>query len=217
MRRLIALGVVVLVVVVFGVGQLVLPGIAASRLRSRLAQSGQVLSVQVSAFPAIKLLWHHADSVVIRMGRYQPVTPSALGSTLAQAGDVGRLTASAQELVDGLLTLHDATLSKRGDLLAGHATVDESDLRSALPILDSVTPVASSGGQLTLQGTASLFGVTGTIDVTVAARDGDLVAAPDLPLVPTITLFSHPGISVEGISARPVAGGFVVNGTAALG
>ena len=69
MRRtsLIAAGVVVLVVVLLGVAQLVLPGIAASSIRDRLSRSGKVLDVQVSAFPAIELLWHQADRVVVRM------------------------------------------------------------------------------------------------------------------------------------------------------
>lgn len=62
MRRLAVLGVVALVVavVVLGVAQLVLPGIAAQRIRSQLDRYGHVRSVSVSAFPAIELLWHRA-------------------------------------------------------------------------------------------------------------------------------------------------------------
>src|SRR5450755_588013 len=95
-RPLTALAAVV--VVVLGVAQLVLPGIAAQRLRDQLARSGQVLSVHVSAFPAIELLWHHADSVVVRMGSYSSASATHLGSTLQRSGDVGSLTASAREV-----------------------------------------------------------------------------------------------------------------------
>ncbi|MFZ0377875.1 MAG: hypothetical protein WAL38_08625, partial [Solirubrobacteraceae bacterium] len=65
-----ALGVAGLVLLVLVVAQLVLPGIAADRLRDQLARSGTVISVKVSAFPAIELLWGDADSVVVRLGRY---------------------------------------------------------------------------------------------------------------------------------------------------
>jgi len=217
MRRLAALGVAALIIVLLVVAQLVLPGIAAQRLRDQLARSGQVLSVQVQAFPAIELLWHHADKVVVRLGRYRPRTGN-LPSTLDQTGDVGTLDASAQEVDYGLLTLHNATLAKRGDELRGSATVTDADLRSALPILSSVTPVASAGGRLTLRGTASLFGLTASADATVSAQNGKLVVAPDFPLggFATLTVFSAPHVSVQSVSASPTTGGFIVRGTAIL-
>ena len=214
MRRLAALAAGVLVVVVLGVGQLVLPGIAASHLRSQLSRDGQVLSVSVSAFPAVELLWHQADHVVIRMGRYDPPSGS-LGRTLAQTGDVGTLQASAQELHYGLITLHNASLFKRGDTLAGAALVSEADLRTALPILSSVTPVASANGQLTFRGTA--FGISA--DATVSAQNGNLIVAPDVPFggLATITLFSDPHVAVQQIGASAASGQtFAVKGTAVL-
>jgi LmeA-like phospholipid-binding len=217
MRRLVALTVGVLVVVVFGVAQLVLPGIAAQRLRDQLSRSGQVLEVQVHAFPAIKRLWHHADSVVIALGRYRS-NPDDLGSTLDQSSSVGSLRASVGELDTGLLTLRHATLVKRGAQLTASATVTEADLRAALPILQSVTPVASGDGQLTLQGTATLFGVTASVDATVRAQDGQIVVSPDVPFggLATITAFSNPHVGVESIGAAPASGGFTVRGTAIL-
>src|ERR1700742_397117 len=127
MRRLAALAVTGLVVVALVVAQLVLPGIAAQRLRDQLSRSGRVLTVQVSAFPAIELLWHHAGSVTIRMASYR-ATPANLPDKLAQSGDVGTLRASVQVFRDGLLTLHDAGLVKQGNRLSGSAVVAESDL-----------------------------------------------------------------------------------------
>jgi hypothetical protein len=217
MRRLAALGVLAIVVLVLGVGQLVLPGIAEQRLRDRLQRSGQVLSVHVSAFPAIELLWHQADSVSIRLGHYRS-NPGHLSSLLSQAGSVGSLIASAAELDTGLLTLRDATLKKQGSELVGTAGVTESDLRTALPVLRSVTPVASSDGRLTVQGTATLFGVTASVDATVAAHDGALVVTPDVPFggLATITVFSNPNIEVQRISAARTPAGFAVRATARL-
>ncbi|MGA2012306.1 MAG: LmeA family phospholipid-binding protein [Solirubrobacteraceae bacterium] len=220
MRRLavLALGAPALVVLALALAQLLLPGIAAQRLRERLARSGQVLAVQVRAFPAIELLWHHADRVVIRLGTYHAATAGRLGGSLDQAGNVGSLQASARQVDAGLLTLHDATLSKRGDELNAGARITEADLRAALPILRSVTPVASGDGRLTLRGTAGLLGVTATVDATVSVRDGRVVVAPDVPLgsLATITVFADPHISVQSVSASAVPGGFAVRGTARL-
>ena len=217
MRRLVAIAVAGVVVLVLVVAQLVLPGIASQRLRDRLSRSGRVLQAQVSAFPAIELLWHHADSVVVRMASYRAV-PAALPGTLDQAGNVGSLRASAQTFRDGLLTLHDARVVKQGNRLAGSAVVAESDLRAAVPFLSSVTPVASAGGTLTLRGSGSFLGLTATVDATVSARDGKLVVAPDVPFggLATVTVFSDPRIRVQGVSASPVPGGFAVRGTAVL-
>jgi hypothetical protein len=195
----------------------VLPGIAAQRLRDRLAPSGHVLTVHVSAFPAIELLWHQADSVTVRLGDYRS-SPGHLSSLLADAGNVSTLHASATELDTGLLTLRDATLIKHGSQLMGTAVVTEAAIRRALPILQSVTPVASGDGTLTVRGSASLFGLSASVDATVAARDGALVVAPDVPLggFATITVFSNPHVDVQSIGATPTGSGFAVDATAQL-
>ncbi len=217
MRRLAALAVTGLVVVVLVVAQLVLPGIAAHRLRDQLARNGRVLDVQVSAFPAIELLWHHAGSVTIRMASYR-AAPADLPGTLDRSGSVGTLHASAQVFQDGLLTLHDASLVKNGNRLSGNAVVAESDLRSAVPFLASVTPVASASGGLTLRGTATFLGLSASVDAAVSVSDGKLVVAPDVPFggLATVTVFSDPRIRVLSVSASTAPGGFAVRGTAVL-
>jgi hypothetical protein len=214
---LIAAGVLAFVVSLLVIAQLVLPGIAARSIRDRLSRSGKVLEVKVSAFPAIELLWHHADSVVVRMASYRS-TAATLSSNVGQVADTGKLDASARVLSAGLLTLRDAALSKRGNLLRATGTVTEADLRSSLPVLDSVEPVASTGGQLTLQGTATIFGVTASVDATVRAQRGALVVSPDVPFggLASITLFSRPGIAVDGVSASRVSGGFALTVDAAV-
>lgn len=213
MRRIVAFACAGLVLVLLVLAQLLLPGIAADHLRDQLRRSGTVLSVQVHAFPAIELLWHHADKVVIRMADYRSTT-GTLGGMLGQAGDVGSLDASATVVTAGLLTLHDATLHKRGEQLSGHAVVQESDLEAAVPFLASVEPVTSGGGQLTLRGTASALGLSATADATVEARDGALVVVPDLPLLPAVTVFSNPHVRVQGVSATAAPGGFAVSAEA---
>jgi hypothetical protein len=217
MRRIIAIATAGVVILVFVVAQLVLPRVATDRLRDRLSKSGNVISVEVHAFPAIKLLWNHADRVVVRMGRYQSGA-GTLGDLLSQTSDVGSVDASAQEFNSGLLTVRNAALRKRGNQLVGTALVTESDLRRAIPILQSVVPVASSDGRLTLRGTASLFGVTATVDATVSASDGKLIVAPDVPFggFATLTVFSNPHVEVQSAGASSAPGGFRVTATGRL-
>jgi hypothetical protein len=202
MRRIALAATTVVVVLLLVLAQLILPGVAQQRLRDRLSHSGKVLAVEVHAFPAIELLWHHADRVVVRMQQYRS-NPGHLGGLITQAGDVGSLDASAAEVHAGLLTLRHATLRKRGNQLSGSAQVREQDLRSALPILGSVQPIASAGGQLTLRGTATLLGVTAAVDATVSARNGQLVVQPDVPLgaLATVTVFSNPHLEVDDVGA----------------
>ena len=108
--------------------------------------------------------------------------------------------------------------AKTGDVHIGSATVNESDLRAAAPFLQSVTPVASADGRLTLRGTATLLGLSATVDATVSAQNGKLVVVPDVPFggLATITVFSDPRIQVQGVSASPAPGGFAVRGTAVV-
>ena len=216
-RLILILGPIALVLVVLAITQVLLPGIAARQLRDRLARSGQVLSVSVAAFPAVELLWHQADRITVRLGRYRS-TPGALARLLNESASVGALSASASELDTGLLTLRDAALIKSGDELSGSALVTQADLRTALPVLDAVTPVASSGGALTLRGTASLLGVTATVDATVRAQDGGVVVTPDVPFggLATIRVFSDPRLQVGSITAAPGTGGFTVRAAGVL-
>jgi hypothetical protein len=209
-----AAGIVLLVVVV---AQLLLPGIAAQELRDDLQQSGTVLEVKVSSFPAIKLLWHKADSVVVRMGHYRSAS-SHLGDTLGRAADADKLDASVQELFVGPVTLRNATLHKQGSALTGSATVTEANLRSAVFFLDNVEPITSGNGRLTLRGTASFLGLRATVDATVSAKGGALVVAPNVPLggIAAITLFDNPNVQVTSVSATNVPGGFRVSASATV-
>jgi len=217
MRRLVLLVACALVILLLALAQLILPGIAAQQLRDRLSRNGTVSSVHVHAFPAVELLWHHADRVEVRMTSYRGSSAN-LGSSLSQAGAAGILDASASRMTVGLLTLRNATLHKSGDRFTGSAQVTEDDLRSAVPFLDGVQPVASGAGQLRLRGTATLLGVTATIDATVTASGGRLLVQPDVPFgaLATLTLFSNPHLQIESLAARSSPIGFSVAATGRL-
>lgn len=198
--------------------QLVLPGIAAGRLRAMLARSGPVRSVSVSAWPAVELLWHHADSVTVSMRSWSS-SPGRLDGRLGQLGDAGSFRATVGVARVGALTVHRASLVASGGRIVGEGTVRESDLRGAVPFLRSVVPVTSARGSLVLRGTASVLGLLGgSVEATVRAVGGAVVVSPDVPLggLVTVTVFSSPGVRVTRVSARSVAGGFVARVTGRL-
>jgi hypothetical protein len=206
-----------LVVVLVG-GQLLAPAIATTVLRHRLAQHGRVISVRISAFPWVKLLWQDADSVTARMADFN-ARPDQLDNLLHEAGGAGKLDISMGVVQAGSLRLHDVSFSKRGDELVGSGRLELEDLQAALPVVRSLAPVEDAGGQLVLRGTASVFGVNATVDVVVAARDGKLVVAPAglLGAFATLTLYDDPQVRVESVGATTVPGGvrFVVRGRTA--
>lgn len=210
MRRIAALVALTIVVLVLVVGQLVLPGIAASTLRDRLARSGRVISVEVSAFPAIELLWHDADTVNVRLASYHSNT-GHLTSLLDQASGVGTLHASVGVLRAGLLTLHDASLAKHGNTLSGSAKITESDLRAAIPGLQSVNFVGSSGGSLTLSGTGGAFGLSATVPAVIHPDGGRLLVSIQFPFAPSFTVFSDPKVRVLGVGGAAIPGGLTLS------
>jgi hypothetical protein len=199
-------------VVVIAASQVFLPRIAARDIRSRIGSDGKVLSVKVSAFPAIKLLWDHADTVSIKLGEYR-TAPGDVPGLLQEAHDVGTLNVSIGALRSGQLTLRDVTLTKRGSDLVGSARVEDADLRAALPMIDSVTPIHSSDGQLRLRGTGGAFGISATVAAVVTASDGKVVVAPAglLGDFLNLTVFNDPGVYVRSVTGHAVSGGLSVS------
>jgi hypothetical protein len=208
---------IVAVAVVSAASQVFLPRIAASDVRARLAPEGQVLSVKVSAFPAVKLLWRHADSVSITLGDYR-AAPRDVPSELQEARDVGALNVSIRTLHSGLLTLRDVKLTKHGSELVGSARIEDADLRAALPVIQSVTPISGPHGQLRLRGKAAAFGISATVTAVVTTSDGKVVVAPAglLGDFLNVTVFDEPGVYVQSVTGAAVAGGLSVSVRAEL-
>src|ERR1700684_1113654 len=90
----IALGVAGGVVLLLVIAQLLLPSLAAKRVRERLARYGTVKSASVSAFPAVELLWGKADSASVRAGALS-MTPPQIGSLLWEGRQVSSTTFTA--------------------------------------------------------------------------------------------------------------------------
>ncbi len=218
-----ALGLAGLVVVVgilaLVLVQLIAPGIAEQRLRDRLGRSGQVRSVHVSAFPAVELLFGHADTVSVALDSVR-TGPSSASGLVALTRATGSLDVVIARLAIGPLALTDVRLRKddRGELMA-RAHLAARDLAAAVPPGLSVAPVASGGGQLLLRGQISAFGLSASANAVLCARDGRLVLVPDVPFggLATVTVYGDPRVQVDGVAAQPDADGFELSASAHLG
>lgn len=210
MALTVAAALAALVVVLLVAAQLLLPSIAAQRLRDELSAHGRVTSVSVHAFPAVKLLWNRADSVTITMSELHSDVRQS-GDLLARAHDTGRLDVRVAAATIGPLISHDVHLVAHDGRLDARASVDDAALRTALPPGLDVQPVASGGGQLLLRGSASLFGIGISADALLSAQQGDLVIQPvGLPFggLARLTLFADPRVAVQGVGANAYTGGF---------
>jgi hypothetical protein len=87
--------------------------------------------------------------------------------------------------------------------------ITEASLRRAVPLLESVTPIASRDGTLTLQGTANVVLGTVTADANVAAQGGKVVVS-GTGLISSflhLTVWSNPKVYVESLSGRRASQG----------
>jgi hypothetical protein len=195
------------VVVLLGVAQLVLPRIAASRISSRIGRYGKVTSVHVSAWPAVELLWKHADSVTVHV-RDLAVNPAQTDKLLAEARGVDRLDAYVQSAREGPLSVSDVHLSKRAHTLRARAFASVSDVRAALPPGFAVQLLGSSNGRVEVRASGGPFGIGASVDAVAEARDGKLVVYPRGPLIEALklTLFDEPDVHLDSVGARASTG-----------
>jgi hypothetical protein len=199
-----------LVIVVFGVAQLVLPSIAADRLRDELSAHGRVQNVTVRAFPAVKLLAGQADSVTIRMSALHGSVHQS-GDLLARAGHTGRLEVTIATASIGPLALHDVRVLSHDGRLDARASVSASELHAALPPGLDVEPIASGDGRLLLRGSASLLGIGISADALLSTSNGTIVIEPvGLPFasLARFTVFADSRIAINSVGASAYPGGY---------
>ncbi|HET9073315.1 MAG TPA: LmeA family phospholipid-binding protein [Solirubrobacteraceae bacterium] len=203
-------------IVVFGVGQLILPGLAAQSVRARLSGNGRVLNVSVSAFPAVELLFGDADRVTVSMASYRG-GESELASRIQQSSGVSELTVHVAQVRSGLLTLDAVTVTKHGAELQGSGTLTEANLRAAIPFLQSVSALGDADGGVVLRGRAQVpFLGDISADALVTPRSGRLVVS-GVGLLGSflhLTVFASPHLHVESITGRPVVGGLFLSARA---
>jgi len=212
-----------LLVLALVVAQLALPRIATSQLRDSLQAHGTVQSVNVKAFPAVTLLWHHADKVTVRMSTYSDPPgggPQRLADFLARTSATDSLDARVSRLTVGRLTLESVVLSKHGSELTASAYTSYAAIRAAVPSFLELRSFQTDGGQPAFTAAASVLGLRATVRMRLMVSNGALVAQPDLgpflPSVLTLPVFKDPRVIVESIAAQPTSQGFDISARARL-
>jgi hypothetical protein len=220
--RLAALVAAVTAVAAAGAAQALLPTIAEQRVAAALGESGEVSSVRVSAFPAVKLLWGSADSVSVRMASYDaPIGGGGGGESggLAEMRGIDRLDVAIDTLGVGPVTLRDVRLAKDGAAIRARAAVSTAAVREALPAGLSLEPTAGPGGRLELDGAARAFGFDADASAVIVADEGRIVIRPDDPVLASlaaVTVFEDPAVAVTDVRAQQVAGRLAVEARATL-
>lgn len=205
---LVAIAIALLAAVVFGVGQLVLPGLAEQHLRSQLEHDGTVGVVEVQATPAVELLWHRADSVRVSMDSYRSQPTGGHGSLadfLSRTRETEKLDVSVATLQSRLVTLQQVSLRKEGDTLLGQAELTQAELSAALPSYVKLRPVSASTAGIVVSASAALLGLHLDVHLRVLAKGGRVVVRPEgVPFgsLATITVFADPRIYVESLGAE---------------
>jgi hypothetical protein len=195
------------ILLVLVLAQLLLPGIAANRISARLSRYGSVESVKVKAFPALKLLWHNADSVTVKATSLK-LTPAQTATLLWEGRGLNEIDMTASSVLEGPLQLHEVSVRKRATRLTGRARASEAEVRSALPQGLGLQLLASEGGKVKVRASGGLFGAGGSVDAVVAPSEGKLVVRPvGFPLSGlALTLFSEPHVYVVGVGATAQRG-----------
>ena len=203
----IAVGAVVAIVVLLVLVQLLAPGIAARVVRGKVEKYGSVKSVQVKAWPAVKLAWRHADEVRVSAGRLK-FEPEQAVALLKEAKGTDRVRTSVESVEVGGLRLTDAKFEKHGSELRAEAVIGEEDIKRALPEGFEVALVKSEGGTVEVRASGGLFGTSASVNAVAQAEDGKLVARPTGLLLSALklTLFENPSLYVEGVEARALEG-----------
>jgi hypothetical protein len=199
-----ALGVALLAL---ALAQLLLPGIVAGRIASRLRRYGSVQSVHVSAWPAVELLWGDADSVQVRAGSLT-ISAARAASLLWEARGTDSLQLTAASVRVGRLQMGGASLRKRGPAISAQALMSAAAVRAALPAGVTLRLLGSADGRVRVLAGGGLFGVGVSVEALAGPSAGALVAHPVGPLLEgfQLTLFSDRHVKVEAVGAQPAPG-----------
>lgn len=205
--RPVLVGAAGLVIAVLVASQFLLPAVIERRIADDLEQFGPRPQVDVSAFPALKLLLGQADRIEIDAPAAR-VDSTALLDELTGTGDVDKVEARIGQLQIGLLNLSEVRIGKDGDDVGATATITLSELQASLSQLANLRVVTEAGDAIVLEGQLTVFGRTVRGRARVRADDGKLVVGLEgLPLG-QITLVDDERARVTGVAAREVPGGY---------
>lgn len=201
---LVAAGVVVAALVA---SQFLLPTLSERRIADDLEQFGPRPEVEVSAFPALKLLLGKADRVEIDAPAAR-VDTSALLDEIGETGDVDEVAVRIERLQIGELRLSEVRLTKDGDDVGAAATITLSQLQQSLAQLANLRVVDDGAPGILLAGEVTVFGRSVGGQARVRAEDGRLVVGLEGLPIGTLTLVNDERLRITDVGAREVPGGY---------
>jgi hypothetical protein len=195
---------------VLAASQAFLPGLVAGRLRDDLTPFASDVTVSVRASPAIELLFGHADDVDMDIGTLHARQHASVQALLAQLRSTTNAHASvAQMFTQNGVRLENIFLRKRGAKLVGSAAITPAEIQAALPAGISLTPVSSGSHSLVVSTSLNVLGQTLSASALLEAVGGKLVLLPNVPLLPSITLFSSTQVAIDSLGLHTEKGIYV--------
>lgn len=207
-----------LIVVVAIAGQFALPPIAERVARGEL--SDDRARVEISAFPAWKLVFGHVDELRVTTPTLE-VDSDDLTSLLRRAKkvDEGEVRIGTLNVDRIPIPLRDVRATLRDGRVEASAAITISELAAELPAGAEVVPEPPHpDGQPRLRASLELLGTTAEVPIVVRARDGVLEAAGDSGIASAIrvTLFENEALRIDGLQGRVDGDVMTVRVTATL-
>jgi len=193
--------------------QFVLPPLAERSIRGKVDDVATVEDVEVKAFPAVKLLWKHADKAEVRLGEVRAST-AKFADLVDEASGVKEVDVTADRAQIGDAQLTRAEFHKDGDDLVGTGFMSEDAILAALPLGFRVKPVRTDNGQLIVRGSPGILGGAVGVEGRVVTQDGAIIVNPEnIPLVGGLvdyTVFTDSRISVDSVTARTIGRNYLI-------
>jgi hypothetical protein len=216
----VALLAVAVLVALLVLAQFLLPSLAERSIRGKVDDVATVKSVKVKAFPAVKLLWKHADEVDVQLGDVSSGT-GKFADLVEEARGVDKVDVTAERAKIGDADLTRAEFHKDGDNLVGTGFMSEDAILAALPLGFRVKPVRTDGGALIVRGSPGILGGAVGVEGRVVTQDGAIVVNPEnVPLVGGLvdyTVFTDDRVNVSTVTAKKIGSNFVITARGTLG
>lgn len=216
MRRRLAAAAAATLAVAALASQLVIPSVAEDRLRDRLATVGAVSNVDVSATPAVKMLFGSVDRAAVEM--YDASLDGAADldpEMIARLDGVQEVDARIDRLRAGPIDVDEVRLIKDGDSLEASGDLDLNALKGLIPGVK----VSVKGGSILLDLSESGLPLPFPVQLEIVAEDGAVVARPlgaAAAMLPAQPLLERPELSVQDLRAEVEDGRLTVAADARL-
>ncbi len=198
------------VLVALAASQAFLPGIVASRLKANLTPFASDVSISVQAAPAVELLFGRADDVNLSIGTLHAHQRASINALLQNVRSTTNADASVRQLVTPTgLHIENLSFRKRGAELVGSAAITPSEIAAALPRGITLGAIGGGAHSLSVSASMNVLGHTLSASAILEAQGGKLVLVPNIPLLPSITLFSDPQVAIDSLRFDAQDGAYV--------